>query len=202
MELATLSEIVFSFDDVKATQAAAYLLKLHGEADAMSYLGLLKLLYIADRRSLEKRGYPITGDNFVAMKYGPVLSHIYDYVKPNGGYASSDYWNCYIETIATTRAFHKKVYVTLIDDPEDDELSIAEEKILQGVYQEFGHKDPFDVAEWTHDLPEWQDPAKFGKKVIPIDVQNLLSYLHKSDEEIILIKEIADREKFLNQVNG
>ncbi|MFM7192976.1 MAG: Panacea domain-containing protein [Microcystaceae cyanobacterium] len=202
MKQKALLEIVFSFDDVKATQAAAYLLKLHGEADAMSYLGLLKLLYIGDRRSLEQRGYPITGDNFVAMKYGPVLSHIYDYVKPNGGYAGSDYWNRHIETIATTRSPHKKVYVTLIDDPGDDELSIAEEKILQGVYQEFGHKDPFAVAEWTHDLPEWQDPATFDKKVMPIDVQNLLSYLHKSDEEIILIKEIADRERYFNQVNG
>ena len=135
-------DIVFSFNDIKTTQAAAFLIKLHGQP-SMSYLGLLKMLYI------------------------------------------------------------KKVFVTLIADPGDDELSLAEEEIMEAVYQEFGHLNPFDVAEWTHSLPEWINPQEKGQKVVDIKVVDLLQYLKKSDDEIQRIKEIADRERYLDGVlNG
>ena len=68
--------VEFRFHSRKAVEAAALLLKLHGKP--MKYLGLLKMLYIADRITLERMDQPITGDNFVSMKYGPVLSGVYD----------------------------------------------------------------------------------------------------------------------------
>lgn len=197
-----VEDIIFNFRDVKTTQAAAFLIKRHGQP-SLSYLGLLKMLYISDRRSLQSSGYPITGDGFVSMKYGPVLTRVYDYVKPNAGFVNSPYWSEYIATVASPRNPQKKVYVTLIDDPGDDELSLAEEEIMSSVYQEFGHLNPFDVAEWTHSLPEWKNPQKEGKKVVDIRVIELLRYLNKSDEEIQRIKEIADRERYLDEVlNG
>lgn len=198
-------KIIFNFNDKKTTQAAAFLLKLHGlnGRSAMSYLGLLKLLYISDRVSLKELGYPITGDSFVAMKYGPVLSHVYDYVKPNSGFESSEYWSKHIVTISAPHNAQKFVYVTLINDPSDDELSVFEEEIMETVYQEFGDKNPFDVAEWTHSLPEWNDPQKVNQKVLPIKVQDVLKFMGKSSEEIQRIKEIAERERYLDGVlNG
>lgn len=39
----------------------------------MSYLRMLKLLYLADRESLKETGHTITGDRVVAMEHGPVL---------------------------------------------------------------------------------------------------------------------------------
>ncbi|MEQ9371633.1 MAG: Panacea domain-containing protein [Coleofasciculus chthonoplastes F3-SA18-01] len=195
-------DIVFSFNDIKTTQAAAFLIKLHGQP-SMSYLGLLKMLYISDRRSLQYSGYPITGDSFVSMKYGPVLTRIYDYVKPNGGFTSSEYWSEYIATVPAPHDPNKKVFVTLIADPGDDELSLAEEEIMEAVYQEFGQLNPFDVAKWTHSLPEWINPQEKGQKVVDIKVVDLLQYLKKTDDEIQRIKEIADRERYLDGVlNG
>ncbi|WP_072620416.1 Panacea domain-containing protein [Spirulina major] len=195
-------DIIFSFNDIKATQAAAFLVKLHGQP-SMSYLGLLKMLYVSDRRSLESSGYPITGDEFVSMKYGPVLTRIYDYVKPQGGRVFSDYWSSYIATVASPRNPQKKVYITLIDDPGDDELSPIEEDILRAVYQEFGHLDPFKVAEWTHSLPEWIDPQTLDRKVVKISILELLNYLNISDEQIQEIRETAERERYLDEVlNG
>ena len=194
--------IVFNFNDIKTTQAAAFFIKRHGQP-SLSYLGLLKMLYISDRRALESTDYPITGDGFVSMKYGPVLTQVYDYVKSHGGFESSDYWADYIATVPAPHNPQKRVYVTLIDDPGDDELSIAEEEIMEAVYKEFGHLNPFDVAEWTHSLPEWINPQSQGKKVVPIDVVDLLHYLHKSDEEIQRIREISERERYLDGVlNG
>jgi hypothetical protein len=47
-----LMEIRFRFHPEKAVQAAALLLKLHNKP--MKYLGLLKMLYLADRCALER----------------------------------------------------------------------------------------------------------------------------------------------------
>lgn len=59
--------IQFQFHPEKAVEAAALLLKLHGKP--MKYLGLLKMLYIADRIALERLEQPITGDQYVSMNY-------------------------------------------------------------------------------------------------------------------------------------
>ena len=42
---------------------------------------IFKILYFADMSHLNKYGRPITGDTYIAMKYGPVPSSIYDMVK-------------------------------------------------------------------------------------------------------------------------
>ena len=68
--------IQFTFHIEKAIQASALLLKLKG--GRMKYIGLLKMLYIADRIALERLEMPITGDCYFSMKYGPVLSKVYD----------------------------------------------------------------------------------------------------------------------------
>ncbi len=46
------------FDEVRATQAAAVLLKLAG--GQMNYTKLIKLLYLADKQTLARVGKPLT----------------------------------------------------------------------------------------------------------------------------------------------
>lgn len=65
--------IRFRFDVKKVAQATAYLLKSMRE-ERHNFMALLKMLYIVDRKSLKESGFPITGDTYVAMKHGPVLS--------------------------------------------------------------------------------------------------------------------------------
>src|ERR1700712_384885 len=62
------------FNEAKATQAAARLLRNRG--GRMSYMKLIKLLYLADREALARWGRPITTDSYVSMKHGPVLSGV------------------------------------------------------------------------------------------------------------------------------
>ncbi|XZO01656.1 MAG: Panacea domain-containing protein [Microcoleus sp.] len=71
--------IQFRFHPEKAVEAAAILLKLHGRP--MKHLGLLKMLYIADRFALQRMEQPIIGDRYVSMDYGPVLSGVYDLIQ-------------------------------------------------------------------------------------------------------------------------
>ncbi|MBS9388307.1 MAG: SocA family protein [Dolichospermum sp. WA123] len=180
--------IQFRFHPEKAVEAAAILMKLHGKP--MKYLGLLKMLYIADRIALERIEQPITGDHYVSMKYGPVLSGVYDLIKGKPVDDALPLWSEYISP-------GDKTFVYLVKDPGNDELCEEEEEILQEVYQSFGHLDPFHVAEWTHDLPEWKNP--YGS-AIPILVEEILKNVGKSQEEIEEIRQIALREAYLDEV--
>ncbi len=64
------------FNERKATQAAAHLLKLRG--GEMSFMKLINLLYLADRSALLQWVRPITTDSYVSMDRGPVLSRVLD----------------------------------------------------------------------------------------------------------------------------
>ncbi len=185
--------IQFQFHPKKAVEAAAVILKLHGKP--IKYLGLLKMLYISDRMALQQMEQPITGDHYVSMNYGPVLSGVYDLIKgkPIDADNALALWSRFI----SSRSENK---VRLLEDPGNEELCEEEEEIIQRVYKTFGHINPFSVAEWTHDLPEWQNP--YGS-AIPILVEDVLKYVGKSTEEINEIGQEARREAYLDGIlNG
>jgi uncharacterized phage-associated protein len=144
----------FNFE--KALQAAGVLLRRDGKK--MSRLRLLKLLYIADRELLAAKGRTITGDQVVAMKYGPVLSRTYDLIK--GAEARAGEWEEFI---------HSDGYaVELRGDPGLDDLSSAEIAKLQEVSDRYRDVDDEDLSTLTHDFPEWKrHPARSGVELIP-----------------------------------
>jgi uncharacterized phage-associated protein len=179
--------IQFRFNPEKTVEAAAVLLKLHGRP--MKYLGLLKMLYISDRIALERMEQPITGDHYVSMDYGPVLSAAYDLIKGKPMDALP-LWSKFISSRQDNQ-------ISLLGDPGNGELCEEEEEILQQVYGEFGQLDPFLVAEWTHGLPEWQNP--YGS-AIPIRVEDVLKSMGKSAEQVSAIQQEAMRESYLDEV--
>jgi uncharacterized phage-associated protein len=153
----------FVFNEKKAAQAAAYLLKLN--RGKMKYLKLMKLLYLADRHCLIKSGLPITGDAFVAMKHGPVLSRTYDLLKSGG-----KHW---MNLVCRPEVY----WVDLVkSEPETDELCNIEIESLQTVFRQYGHLREWDLVNLTHSLPEYSDPADATppSKVIPIDPEDIL----------------------------
>jgi uncharacterized phage-associated protein len=183
--------IQFRFHPEKAVEAAALLLKLHSQP--MKYLGLLKMLYIADRIALKRMEQPITGDHYVSMNYGPVLSGVYDLIKGKPVDDALPLWSKFISP-------GKDNYVSLLADPGNDDLCEEEEEIIQQVYQDFGQLDPFHIVEWTHDLPEWKDPHG---SAIPILVEDVLKNVGKSDKEISEIQQETRREAYIDGVlNG
>jgi uncharacterized phage-associated protein len=181
--------IEFRFEPEKAVQAAAMLLQLHGKP--MNYLGLLKMLYIADRIALERTDWPITGDRYVSMKHGPVLSGVYNLIKEQPVDNALPVWSKFISSPDSN------FQLELLDDPGKGDLCEAEEEILQEVYQKFGHLKPFDIAELTYDFPEWQNS---NGSATPIEVEKILKSVGKSEEEIEEIYEIVIREAYLDEV--
>jgi len=104
--------MLFHFKIDKTMQAIAALLHFHGTKE-MSYLRMLKILYIADRESLKETGRPITGDRIVALEHGPVLSGVYDLLR--GEHTAWPVWSEF---------FQKNGYrIVLINDPGNGKLS-------------------------------------------------------------------------------
>jgi uncharacterized phage-associated protein len=165
----------FMFDEGKATQAAGFLIRRHGSR--MNYTALIKLLYLADRRSLAETGAPITGDRMVSMPHGPVLSGIYDRIREPASDGGA--WH---EWIALDGQYHVKLRNDPPDDrPPDDRLSRYEIATLQAVYDKHGRKTWQELRALTHRLPEWEDPHGSS---LPIDPERILEAAGKQPGEI------------------
>jgi len=70
--------ITFEFNQTKAVEAILYLANKRN--DSGIYV-ICKLLYLADKCSLEKYGRFIFGDSYAAMERGATPSHAYDLLK-------------------------------------------------------------------------------------------------------------------------
>jgi uncharacterized phage-associated protein len=135
----------FDFDLEKTVQAAALLLREHHKR--MEYIRLLKLLYIADREMLARRGRTLTGDRAVAMKRGPVLSTVYDLIKGNGSGEMVTLWNA---------AIRRDGYDVVLDGEIGTErLTKTEEAILREVSSRYHETDSDELSDLTHGFAEW-----------------------------------------------
>jgi len=164
------------FNAQKATESVAVLLKMGG--GTLHHIHAMKLLYIAERRALQRWGRSITWDKFVSMDNGPVLSQTLNLI--NGSVPNSQIWDSSI----SDRADHQ---ISLVNPEEfaPQALSRAEIKILEESWNEFGHIDRFKLCEMTHDFPEWQDPHGSS---IPINFRSVLEDAHWTPEEITQIE--------------
>lgn len=167
------------FSEEKVAQMAAYLLLKRG--GRMAYLKLMKLLYLANRRSIVERGRMMGEDALFSMKHGPVMSNTLDLIREThkrGG----KYWYHLLKTEGINlvlRCDPRKIDV----DEVLDTLSRSDIKILDSVYSEFGYMNRFELRDMTHlkdYCPEWKDP---GKSRMPIDRKDILIYEGKSEEE-------------------
>ena len=138
------------FNETKATQAAAYLIKRRGQG-FMSYMKLIKLLYFADREALLRWGSPITADTFYSMDRGPVLSRVLELVTEGASPQESHFWEQHLQPCGD----HE---IEMIADPSNGELSEVEEELLDEVYERFGGLSRWKIVDEVHKLPEWEDP--------------------------------------------
>ena len=149
---------------------------------------LIKLRYLADRKALDTWGRPITTDNYVSMRHGPVLSRILNLI---GLGPETDTVSPWTQIISKPRNY--AVSVLCAAGPPDDELSQAELDLIAEVFAEDGSKSPRSLVNFVHNLPEWKDP---GTSSIPIEYADILKALGKDNEEIALIEgELAAARK-------
>jgi uncharacterized phage-associated protein len=179
-----LNSIRFAFDERKARAAASLLLKQEG--GRMPYLRLIKLLYLADREAIDRRGRPIVGGRYVSMNYGPVLSEVLDLVKRGG-----PDWSEVVEKVDRE--------VRLKGEPDLGPLSEDEIGILLEAVEVYRTLDRWKLCEFTHGLPEWQDPKGGAIDITPEDI---LRALGKTDEAAEETRQESQERAFFDELFG
>ena len=176
------------FNEAKATQAAARILRLRG--GNMSYVKLIKLLYLADREALIRWGYPITTDCFVSMDIGPVVSRIYDLIRDEPPPGSILFWRKFISDA-------ENYEVRLLSDPGSSELSGPEQKLIDEVFLQHGRHRRWTVVDYSRSLPEWTHP---DGGALPIHYRDILKAADKTESEISAVEEALDSAALLERV--
>jgi uncharacterized phage-associated protein len=177
------------FNLEKAIEATGYLLQLYGIQKPINFMRILKLLYLADRKALEDWERPITYDTYVSMKHGQVLSNTYDFMKRQ---TQSEAWDKYFE--------NKFYYWISLKEPiKLNCLSPAEIELLEQIYNKYGDYNMYDLAQMTHDLPEYVDP---GDSSIITPMDNLLRSLSYDEDEIERIIEELHSEASVDLILG
>lgn len=177
------------FDEKKSTQVAGVLLKLRNQGGRMSYLKLIKLMYLIDRESLMRWGESLTGDSYVSMEHGQVLSSTYDLIKTNT-LGIPSYWQEFIST--------KGHDVRLLKEPETDELSVADIDLIREIFGKFGRMNRWQLRDYHHALPEYRETTGPSLPVGYADV--LKKVANMPDEQIQAILDELHDEALLERL--
>lgn len=159
----------------KILQEVVYLLSLND--NRMNVLKLMKELYLADRASIAERDVSISGDYFVSMPHGPVLSNTLNMLND----IPYTIWGEHLDKIASEYHYDVAIKKSL----DFDRLSKKDKSYLENVAEQFKDMTAYELEKYTHTLPEWVDPKGSSRK---IRFTTVMKALGKTDEEILEAK--------------
>jgi len=183
-----ISAMNFRFNLPKATEVACeFLERAGGQIHTMK---LVKLVYLLDRLSVDRRGIPVVGGDYLSMRNGPVTSELLDLINAGRLNGESDHrW----ERSISDRINHE---VKLESKPPREHVSMAELELLDAVWAEHGDRDQWQLVDWCHThCGEWTPMAR---GCAPIAVERMGQALGKPPEAVArLAREAAE----LNQLD-
>ena len=149
----------------KSIEAVLYLLSKQPDGKLNLY-NLVKSLFQADVCHLNWHARPVTGDSYIAMKYGTVPSTIYDLIKGDPF--------AWAEAEPSPQAFERNGnFVVGTREPNLHLLSESDQMALDKGYAEYGTL-PFDqVRKRNHEHPAYIK-AYERKPDSPIDPSELI----------------------------
>jgi hypothetical protein len=184
--------VSFRFDVTKATEAAAQFLRKEG--GTMNIMKLVKLVYLLDRASMARRGVPVVGGAYFSLPNGPITSEFLDLINSGCLWGLTD---CRWEEFVSDRHNHE---VELVGDPGRNHLSDSEIELLDGVYQEHGAKDQWELRDWCHERCEEWTPLEEGRERITLE--RIARAVGKTEEQIARLKEEAAELNFISGAFG
>lgn len=181
---------MFGYKERKAAQVAAFFASKSG--GKINVLKLAKLLYLAERESMQRFDEPMFFDRLVSMEHGPVTSISLNHVN---GLLESEHWDEFV----SDRSGH---FVGLVEgqtEDDFDQLSRADKRILNDLWEKFGEMDRYQIVDWTHkNCPEWEDPNGSSN---PIRHDRIFKFLQKKNAED-LAKDVISYRNVANALQG
>lgn len=165
----------------------------------LTKLKAIKLLYFIDKAHLIRFGRFITNDDYVKLHQGPVHSYILymindpalwirherdlNYLRSNISFS-----NCKNRTIKSLK------------DPDLNELSLSEKKVIDTIISKYGHLHVGQLIELSHKEYFW-DILDFNEHITAEKmVHNDISEEQKK-ELLLVLKEYKEEERILAAIN-
>ncbi len=167
----------FTFNQEKSIEAVIY---LANQAKDPTKMSVLKLLYFADKTSLEKYGRFITGDWYSAMKHGPVASNIYNLMKLD------------LETLDTLGFRFDGHKLIPNRDAELSKFSLSDIDCLDNIIALYGQHPAWDLSNQTHQDPAWHKnwANRTGDNTsVPIPLEDILDTFDEGEELLEYLRE-------------
>ena len=170
--------IRFRFNPHKAIEVIVW---LASRKPGITFHTLLKLLFFADKRHLNRYGRPIVGDDYVVMQYGPVASTTYDILKDEA---------LAKELVHGERPFRVQGRFQVYVDQEVDYQALSESdiKALDWAMTNYGQLTFDELSELTH-----KDPAYVNAEGHLIRYEDFLEDSDGREERISELRESARR---------
>lgn len=161
---------------MKVTQVLNYMAKkLGGKVEKFK---AIKLIYLADKYHLRRYGRLVTGDQYIAMKLGPVQSGVKDIAD------LSDFLGTEEREYAS-RFIHKKGHeIKSINEIEYNELSETDIEALDFVLERFGNFSDSELIELTHKGYEWKKHENELRLKSRVDM-DILDFFEDSADDYI-----------------
>lgn len=188
-----------TFDEAKAAQVAAFFLAL-ASTNNMKLLKLMKLMYLAERRSFELYQEPLIGDRLVCMKHGPVLSNVLDLMNGANENEPQSAWQKLISDRSNNRLSLKRKDIVANPELHLTELSDSDIDIIKETWERYGAMEAFALRDFTHEaLPEWVNP---GDSMSRINIEKLFEVLGYDSEAFSAASERITAQSTLRSMVG
>lgn len=163
-------EAALGFDHLKSVQTIAYFVRKAG--GSIEKLKLIKLIYLADRLSFERRAKPLNFDSYFSLPHGPVASTALDGIDQT---LKDPAWE------RLNLADNRKD-VTIAAEVAGDRLSRADLSILDDVWGKFGGMTASQIRNWTHKhCAEYVEVGPAAS--LPIDLSEILTQVGIADPD-------------------
>ena len=147
--------VQFEFDYEKTIAASLYIVSKN--LPELTMAKLFKLLYFSDKDHLVRYGRTITGDEYVAMKDGPVPSNLYDLFKELRNKPSSQPAVMLAKNIMLEASTYQYPRLSALGTIDPMQLSISDIESLDRILFEFGQFTFLRLRSLTHDTPAWEN---------------------------------------------
>lgn len=132
-------------------QALELILYLAKRLPHPNFHSISKVLYFADREHLSRYGSLMTGDTYVAMRYGPVPSGIYNLLKAAGGRREPFIPPQWFELVGGALTVEGEHRVKALRDANPDMISAAQRTCLDVSMKENGRLSFDRLVRKSHD---------------------------------------------------
>jgi uncharacterized phage-associated protein len=162
-----MNEIQFKFNREKAIEAILY---IASRLDDPSFHSIGKILYFADKTSLEMYGRFVLGDTYAAFKHGPLPSATYDLMK--AAKQSND----------LPFKVHNHYEVVPLREPNLNVFSDSDIDCLDRMIQHYGSYTFWEKSELSHDAAwakAWEHRG--NKESNEIAIEDIVALLQDAD---------------------